>query len=104
MERYRVDFGTLAWKGGAPGLRFQSHQEDGRQMRVVLMEKKFLEGEWCTKGHWGYVLEGEIEINFSGLMVTFRQGDGIVIPPGDEHKHMPRALTDRAKLLLFEEV
>ncbi|MBM3325043.1 MAG: cupin domain-containing protein [Calditrichaeota bacterium] len=56
------------------------------------------------KGHIGCVLDGELEINFSGELITFKAGDGVFIPAGEEGKHMARALTDTATLLLIEDI
>ena len=44
-----------------------------------------------------------MEIDFSGTIVEFEAGDGIFIPPGEEHKHKARALTDIAQLILIED-
>jgi ethanolamine utilization protein EutQ (cupin superfamily) len=50
------------------------------------------------------LLEGELEIDFSGTVVTFKPGDGLFIPAGEKGKHMAKALTDVARLLLVEDI
>ena len=72
-------------------------------MRWVEFSKEFVEPDWCTKGHIGYILEGQIEIDFDGKNEVFGPGDGIFIPAGHEHKHKGRVLTDKVKAILVEE-
>jgi len=102
MERYRVDFGSIPWEQPAPGVRFKAHEQDGRKLRLAEFTKGFVEPDWCTKGHVGYVLEGEMEVDFRGQTVAFRAGDGLFIPPGSEHGHKARVLSDTVKVVLVE--
>ena len=103
MECYRVDFGTMAWEQPATGVRFKAYQQDGRRLRLAEFTRDFVEPDWCTKGHIGYVLEGEMEVRFHGRVVTFRPGDGLFIPPGSNHGHKARVLTDSVRVLLVED-
>jgi quercetin dioxygenase-like cupin family protein len=66
--------------------------------------REFVEADWCTKGHIGYVLEGQIEIDFDGEAIVFGPGDGLFIPAGEEHKHKGRALGDVVRVVLVEDV
>jgi len=59
--------------------------------------------EWRENGHAGFVLEGELELHFKDQVVQYGPGDGFVIPPGPADKHIPRALSSRTVLLLFEQ-
>jgi quercetin dioxygenase-like cupin family protein len=102
MERYRVNFGSIRWEHPAPGVRVKAHEQDGRRLRLVEFTKDFVEPDWCTKGHIGYVLEGAMEVDFQGETVTFRAGDGLFIPSGDEHGHKARVLTDTVRVVLVE--
>ena len=99
----RIPFGSMTWDTPAAGVRSKAHAEGGRRLRLLELGPEFVEPEWCQKGHIGYVLEGELEIDFGGRLVTFRAGDGLWIPPGDAHKHKARALTERVVLILVEE-
>jgi quercetin dioxygenase-like cupin family protein len=103
MEQYRVDFESLSWNTSLAGVRSKVHKQGGKQLRLVEFSKEFVEPDWCTKGHIGCVLDGELEINFTGKFIIFKSGDGLFIPAGDEGKHMARALTDTATLLLVED-
>jgi len=94
----------MPWNTPAPGVRSKVYKQGGRQLRLVEFSKEFIEPDWCMKGHIGCVLDGELEINFSGELITFKAGDGVFIPAGEEGKHMARALTDTATLLLIEDI
>ena len=71
---------------------------------MVEFSKEFVEPDWCTKGHIGYILEGQMEINFDGKKVVFNAGDGVFIPAGEKHRHKGRVLTDIVKVILVEDV
>jgi mannose-6-phosphate isomerase-like protein (cupin superfamily) len=62
-----------------------------------------MEPHWCEKGHVGYILEGRIEIRFDTVTLIFDRGDGILIPPGKEHRHLARALSDVVRAVFLEE-
>jgi quercetin dioxygenase-like cupin family protein len=63
----------------------------------------FVEPDWCEKGHIGIVLEGAIELDFHGDLVTYRKGDGLFIPAGARGGHKARSLTPVTQLLLVED-
>jgi quercetin dioxygenase-like cupin family protein len=103
MEQYRVDFASRPWEQRAAGVRCKAFEQDDRIVRLTEFTKDFVEPDWCTKGHVGYVLEGRMELDFHGKVVTLRAGDGLFIPPGDEHGHKARVLTDFVRVLLVED-
>ncbi|MHC4707131.1 MAG: hypothetical protein ACYS8I_08610, partial [Planctomycetota bacterium] len=45
--------------------------EGGRKLRLVEFSKEFVEPDWCSRGHIGYVLEGQMEVNFDGKVIVF---------------------------------
>jgi ethanolamine utilization protein EutQ (cupin superfamily) len=102
MEHYRVDFGSIPWDQPAAGVRSKAREQDGRRLRLAEFTRDFVEPDWCTKGHIGYVLEGEMEVDFHGTVVTLRAGDGLFIPPGAEHGHKARVLSDSVTIILVE--
>lgn len=104
MEQYKVDFEAIPWTSPMAGVRFKVFKRDGRQIRLVEFRKDFTEPDWCRKGHIGYVLEGECEIDFSGRCVRYKAGDGIFIPPGEADRHMARVIGERILVVLVEEV
>ena len=104
MNQYRIDFETKNWESPMSGVRFKAFEQKGRKLRMVEFFKEFIEPDWCTKGHIGYVLEGQMEIDFEGTKEIFGPGDGVFIPSGEEHKHKGKVLTDKFKVILVEEV
>ena len=103
METYRVDFESMAWTSSPSGARFKSYVQGGKKLRLVEFTKGFSEPDWCTKPHIGYVLEGEISIDFGGKVIHFTAGDGLFIPPGEENRHKTHIIGDRVKLFLVEQ-
>ena len=104
MERYKIDFESMPWESPAVGAKVKAYEQNGRKLRLVEFTREFAEPVWCTKRHIGYILEGQLEINFEGKIVVFGPGDGLFIPPGEKHKHIGRALTDSVKIILVEDV
>lgn len=104
MEQYLVDFKSIPWEAQAAGVKFKAHKQGGRRLRLVEFTKEFVEHDWCTKGHIGYVLEGQMEIDFNGKTVIFGPGDGLFIPTGEQHQHKARILTDAVKAILIEDL
>ncbi len=100
----RIDFDTLAWSSPMPHLRHKVYERDGRRLRLMELDKDFVEPGWCMRGHIGCVLEGKMEITFADHTATFAEGDGIFIPPGEPGKHRGKVLTDMVRLILVEDV
>jgi ethanolamine utilization protein EutQ (cupin superfamily) len=94
----------MSWNTSAVGVRFKVFEQGGKKLRLVELTRHFIEADWCTNGHIGYILEGQMEIDFDGKTVVFGHGDGVFIPAGEEHKHKGRVLTDVVKIILVEEM
>ena len=103
MEQYKVDFESMEWESPARGVRFKAFEQDGRKLRLVEFAKEFVEPDWCPHGHIGYILEGKMEIDFDGRVITFGPGDGLFIPAGQEHKHKARVIADKVKVIAVED-
>src|SRR6187455_1605312 len=65
-----------------PGVQCKAFERDGRRLRLVQFARGFKEPDWCRKGHIGYVLEGEGELQLSDQRVSLKAGDGIFLPAG----------------------
>lgn len=107
MDRtnYLIDFENIDWESPAPGIRFKARVRNNQRMRLVEFSEGFVEKDWCTKGHMGYVLEGSLTIDFNGKRLEFKCGDGIFICRGEGNKHKARiAKGKRALVVLFEEI
>ena len=104
MAGLRVDLEAIPWKSPLPGLRFKAFREGGKQLRLVEFAREFVEPDWCAKGHYGFVLDGEFEIDFNGEIVTYKKGDGVFIPAGEASRHKARALTKTATFAFVEDI
>ena len=103
MSAARIDFAALAWDQPAPGMRSKAIVRDGRKLRLVEFSPDFVESDWCTKEHIGFVLEGELQISFGdGRQESFAAGDGIFIREGEPEKHKARVLGSLVTLILVE--
>ncbi|MEZ5428015.1 MAG: hypothetical protein R2747_17215 [Pyrinomonadaceae bacterium] len=99
----KIDFSAIDWETSPLGSRFKAI-ETGRQQRVRLVEINRADGEaeWCRNGHVGYVIEGELEIEFRDRKIVFRKGDGILIAAGPDEEHKPRPISQKVLLFLVE--
>ena len=102
METYRVGFDSLDWETQLPASRFKAFRQGDTTLRVAEHARGFIAPEWCTGGHIGYVLEGEMDIDFDGNVVRFAAGDGVFIPEGEAHRHKPSVVTDVVRVVLVE--
>jgi glyoxylate utilization-related uncharacterized protein len=103
MTQYKIELESMPWESPAVGVRYKAYEQGGRKLRLAEFGSEFVEPDWCTKGHLGYVLEGQMEIDFYGKVIVFRPGDGIFIPAGEEHKHKAKILTKSVKVILMED-
>jgi len=100
---YKVSFDQIDWQSPIPGMRSKIEKHGDRRLRLVEYTKE-MAPHWCEKGHVGYILEGEFEIEFPSGTHTYRKGDGVFIPSGYEHRHMGRVLSDRVLVVFVEDV
>jgi glyoxylate utilization-related uncharacterized protein len=98
----KIDFAALEWETAAIGLRSKSFKKDGKRAHLLEHSQKAQEEDWCQKSHVGYVVEGELKIDFSGKTETFRTGDGIFISAGEKHK--ASSVTEKTLLFLVEDI
>ena len=103
MVDYRIDFESLPWEPIMEGGRQKVMAHSGKKMRLVEYTGA-MQPHWCTKGHYGYVLKGRLEIEFGDRTHIFAKGDGLFIPDGEEHRHRARVLTDVVRVIFVEDV
>ena len=103
-EPREVVFDALEWQAAMPGARFKVFSDGAKQMRLVEFTSEFVEPHWCEKGHFGFVLRGELEIDFHGRIVRYGEGSGIFIPAGSSNGHKARSLTPSVLLFLVEDM
>jgi quercetin dioxygenase-like cupin family protein len=99
---HTIDFAGLDWSVAAPGARFKAFERDGSRVRLLEFTPEFVEADWCRNGHIGVVLEGSLEIDFSGYIERFEPGQALFIPPGEPGKHKAHALSKRVLLFVVE--
>ena len=100
----KVEFEKLKWQSPLPGVRFKVYCDGKKQLRLVEFTPEFIEPDWCEKGHIGFVLEGTLELDFRGRVVSCPEGAGIFIPAGPANAHKGRALTPVVRLVLVEDL
>ena len=103
MDDQRIDFGSLAWQSPLPGARYKAYQRGNRRLRLVEFTKGFVEPDWCTRGHIGYVLHGEMTVDFAGHVVRFSAGDGLFIPEGEENRHKATVIPDSVEEVILSD-
>jgi quercetin dioxygenase-like cupin family protein len=99
---YIVDLAQSEWEHPAPACRMKECRRHGVLVRLVEFARGYQENGWCTQAHTGYVLSGELDIEFRLGTVRAAAGDAIVIPPGALHEHRAHVVGDVARLILFE--
>ncbi len=103
MIDYLIDFKAMAWESTKPGIRQKSFHKDGQRIRLIEFSDGFIEAEWCTKGHIGYVLEGRLFIDFNGAQIEFKAGDGLFIPEGESNRHKGSIIKGEKALIILSE-
>ena len=104
MGQHKIDFNSIQWEIPADGVRSKAYKQNGKQVRLVEFSDKFVETDWCTKGHIAYILEGQLEVDFSGNKIIFNKGDGLFIPAGEKDKHKGKALTKIVRIFFVEDI
>ncbi len=101
MLQYRIDFEKLDWKAPVKGVRNKIFQYGNKQLRLVEYTEE-MPSHWCKKGHYGLVLNGEIE--YENEKIVYKSGDGVFILDGEKHKHKGRVVTESVKIIFVEDV
>lgn len=101
--QYKAEFDKLEWESPIKGMRHKYIDQNKLRLRLVEYSKE-MQPHWCEKGHYGYVIEGQMEIDYESAMIIYRPGDGIFIPPGPDHRHRGIALTEKVLVFFVEEV
>lgn len=100
--QYRVDFDQVPWQEPMPGVRHKFVVHGDKKLRLVEYFKE-MEPHWCNRGHIGMILDGRFEIKYDTTTEVYGPGDGVMIPSGDEHRHMAVSLTDVVRAVFVEE-
>jgi len=103
VVQYKADFDRLEWESPIAGLRHKYLDQSHIRMRLVEYSKE-MPTHWCEKGHYGCLLEGQMEIEYDHETIAYQPGDGIFIPDGPEHKHRGRVLSEKALVFFVEKI
>jgi quercetin dioxygenase-like cupin family protein len=102
MLQYKINFEKIEWETPIPGVRSKTYLNSNKQVRMIEYTKG-MPLHWCEKGHYGLVLEGEMEIEYANQKIRYKKGDGIFIPDGAEHKHRGRVLSQSVHVVFVED-
>lgn len=100
-----IQFENLDWEKPSKGVEQKIYSEEDKRIRLLKFKDNFVEEEWCTNGHIGYVIEGEMKIDFNGEIKSYKKGDGLWINNGKKSKH--KVIISKGKqviLILFESI
>lgn len=103
MNQYHIDFHEIAWESPIPGMRQKEFSHRGKRLRLVEYTPE-MEPHWCSKGHYGYILEGRFQLEFDGSVKIYEKGDGVFIPDGQEHRHRGTVLSGMVRVIFVEDV
>jgi len=99
----KIDFQNIEWEEPHIGVRQKVYVNGNQKVRLLIFSDDFVEKDWCINGHIGYVLDGEMKIDFNGTIKSYKRGDGLCIEKGLSSKH--KAIIEKGKhveLILFE--
>ncbi len=104
MPDQKIAFREIGWEIVAEGVREKRFEQNGSTMRLLEISRSMNHPEWCLTGHYGYVVEGDLEIVFETKTESFSRGDGIFIRSGESEKHIPNPITGKVILFLVDEI
>ncbi len=87
----KIDFDAMDWAavegGGASGRTKRRVNGSGETVRLLEISPEWDEAEWCKKPHTGYVLSGQLNLDFHGRKpMRVDRGQAFSIPAGCAHK------------------
>lgn len=103
MNKNLIKFEDLEWNKPKEGVGQKIYTDGKIRIRLLRFNEGFIEEDWCTKGHIGYVLDGEMRIDFNGEIKKYSKGDGLWIIKGENSRH--KVMIEKGKqieLVLFE--
>ncbi len=103
MNQHHIDFGKISWESPIPGMRQKGFESGPKRVRLVEYTRE-MEPHWCSRGHYGYVLDGRLELEFDDAVKIYEAGDGVFIPDGEEHRHRGKVLSEIVRVIFVEDV
>lgn len=99
---YAVSFDSMPWEALTPGIRQKVHRVGSRALRLVEYSQQ-MPPHWCTVGHIGHIVQGDLEIEFNSGVERFGAGDALFIQAGPEHAHRATPLSATVVALFVED-
>jgi quercetin dioxygenase-like cupin family protein len=84
----RLDFDSVAWADDQPDIHSRAVTALGQRWAIVEYEAGAARAEWCTEGHRGYVLTGQIVYEFDdgSEALSIAEGEGFHLAAGTGHR------------------
>lgn len=99
--KYKINFNDINWESPFNGIKHKYLDQENIRIRLVEYSK-MMPPHWCEKAHYGYVLDGIMDIEYDKEVIRYMKGDGIFIPAGKEHQHKAVAITENVKVFFIE--
>ena len=81
-----LNFEELEWEQLNEFAKQKEIVTERRQLRLLELSPGFHEPDWCLRSHIGFVIQGELEIEFEDGKELFTAGNGMNIERGRKHK------------------
>lgn len=84
----KIEFDSIGWADDQPDIHSRAENALGQRWAVVEYEAGAAREEWCTDGHRGYVLAGQIEYEFDDGSAPLHvdEGQGFYLDGGTGHR------------------
>ena len=84
----KLDFDSISWADDQADIHSRAAEALGQRWAIVEYEAGAAREEWCTDGHRGYVLAGQIEYEFNdgSAPLAVEQGQGFFLAAGTGHR------------------
>ena len=83
-----LDFDSIDWADDQPDIHSRAIPALGQRLAIVAYEPGAAREEWCTDGHRGYVLDGQIVYEFDdgSEPLPLARGQGFYLAAGTGHR------------------
>jgi hypothetical protein len=103
-EQHKGSFDSLGWPNWEGGSRVKYLQSGNKNLRLQEFTTEFIDPTWCEKMHVGFVVRGELEIDFYGRLVRYPEGSEINISAGSANRHKGHSIMPTVLLFLVEDI
>lgn len=106
-QKHQHDLDSLEWgesiNWDKEGTRIKYLEIGGQALRLQEFSPRFIDPTWCDKAHVGFVIKGELEIDFKeDGKKRFPEGVDLIIQHGKKHK--TRSIAEITQLFLVEDI